>query len=204
MQSYCSSGDQPKFFISSLPRNFNEIVCVDQFHLDRVHFLHCIDAAMRYSAAHVVGCTALDEAVFVFEACWLQQFWLPKSVQGDKAFATGGFKNYMDEPSISFRLVPFKTHSNNPAESKHGVMGSFFRSSELLTLLRHLKLHACRAVAISNDLYVNDVLCLLELAKGYSKPTSAANVKVISDDVVEAHEKLQAKTQTWFNSQIEI
>lgn len=62
-----------KVSISSLSRNFNEIVCVDHFYFDGVQLLHCMDSATQFSAAYVVGYSAFDEAVFGFEACWVHQ-----------------------------------------------------------------------------------------------------------------------------------
>lgn len=182
-----------KVSISSLSNNFNEVVCVDHFYLDGVQLLHCMDTATRCSAAFVVSSTALDDAVFGFENCWVNQFWLPESIHGDKAFAVGKFKQYMDERSISFRLVPPNLHSKNPLESKHGVIRSIFLKLRNAEPDVSPELHACRAVAISNDLYGNDVMSSYELAKGYTKPVSEGGVKSIPQEIVDAHEKLQAK-----------
>lgn len=61
--------------------------------------LHCMNMATKFSAALVFKSTSLDEAVFGFEASWLDQFWIFNSIQGDQEFALGSFKEYM-------RIVP--------------------------------------------------------------------------------------------------
>lgn len=48
-------------------------------------------------------------------------------------------------------------------------------------------------MAISKDLYGNDVMPSFGLTKGYTKPMIEAGAQGIQNDVVDVHEKLQAK-----------
>lgn len=123
----------------------------------------------------------------------MSQFWLPVSVQGDKAFAHGSFRKFLDESGVSFRLVPPRRHSKNPLESKHGIIRSIYLKLRVADPEGSSELHALRAVAVSNDLYGNDVMSSFELAKGFTKPVADGSVCTIPEDVVDAHNRLQAK-----------
>ena len=115
-----------KVSISSMSKHFNEVVCVDHFYLGEIRLMHCMDLVSRFSTVQVVDSANLDDAVSAFEACWVNQFWYPESIHGDKAFATGDFKNYMDKVGIAFRPVPPGRHSKNAIESKHNVIRSIY------------------------------------------------------------------------------
>ena len=76
--SDCSKSSTPppnrRVSLSSLDRNFNDVVCLDHFYLDEMVIFHAMDTASRFSAGHVVSSTSLEEAVYAFEISWLSQF----------------------------------------------------------------------------------------------------------------------------------
>lgn len=119
----------------------------------------------------------LEEAIFGFEACWPSQFWMPDSIQGDRAFLCGSFKTYMDERSIQFWFVSSGRHRKNPLDSKHGLMRSIFLKLREDEPDAPPELYAMRAVAISNELYGNYVMSSFELPKGFKKPVISGDVK---------------------------
>lgn len=108
-------------------------------------------------------------------------------MQGDKAFDTLSFKTYIDNRSIPFRVVPHSIHSNNPIESKHGIKRIIFLKLRNAEPDASAKLNACRAVALSNDLYGIDLRSSFELPKGFFKLLTDADIKVSPDDLIRAH-----------------
>lgn len=74
-----------KVSLSSISREFNEVVCVDHFYLNDLYLFPAIDSVTTYSAFLFVSDTSLDHAVFAIEACWLSQYWPPTAVLGDDA-----------------------------------------------------------------------------------------------------------------------
>lgn len=182
-----------KVSISSLSRNFNDVVCLDHFFLESLCILHCMDMATRYSSASIVSSTSLENVIMGFESSWLSQFWLPDAIQADSAFAGSIFKNYLASRGIRLRLVPPRRHSRNPLESKHGIIRSIFLKLCAAEPNTSFDPHAIRSVSISNDLYGNDVMSSYELAKGFTKPIDGASIHPIPDDIASAHNQLQAK-----------
>ncbi len=197
--SSCKSSALPqpnrKVSISTLSKQFNEIVCIDHFFLDEICLVHCMDLVSRFSAVQAVESTNLADAVVAFEACWVSQFWYPESLHGDKAFQIGEFKLYAESLDIPIRPVPPRRHSKNSIESKHNVIRSIYiRLKEAAKDNHNAKLAAYKAVSISNDLYGNDTLSAFELAKGFTKPIMNEPIdNLIPDDIIESHEKLQAR-----------
>lgn len=184
-----------KVSISSLSKNFNEIVCVDHLYLEEVLMAHYMDLVSRYSAAYIVSSTQLNEAVLGFEAAWVGQFWYPDSIQVDKAFQVGEFKSYADKLGIQIRPVPPGRHSRNPIESKHNIIRSvYLRLKEAAGTDFAPKLAAQKAVSISNDLYGNDIMSAFELAKGFTNPVASKPQEcIVPDDVRDARDKMQAR-----------
>lgn len=90
---------------------------------------------------------------------------MPESIQGDNAFGVSSFKRYLDERSIAYRLLLPNWHSRRPLESKYEVIRSIFLELRNAEPDASAKLHACHAVANSNDLYGSDVMSSFELSK---------------------------------------
>ena len=170
-------------------------MAVDHFYLDDLCIFHCMDYVTRFSAIHIVPSTKLADAVAGFEACWLNQFWHPNKIQGDKAFNNGEFANYLQQLNIQFKPVPPKRHSRNPIESKHAIIRSvFIRLKENAGIESNLQQLAYQAVTTSNDLYGNNVMSSFEVAKGYTKPLiKPANELGIPDEIYQAQQNLIAK-----------
>lgn len=76
--SSCATTHEPKasrkVSLSTLNREFNEIVCIDYLHLRGNTVFHMLDSVSRYSIGDVVDTTAMTEAISVFELQWNSQF----------------------------------------------------------------------------------------------------------------------------------
>ncbi len=87
----CSKTHEPKkarkVSLSSLNRSFNELVSIDHFHLGNLRLCHIMCASTRYSIASVVPNTGMEAAIHALEAHWISEFWAPKAIQFDQAFA---------------------------------------------------------------------------------------------------------------------
>lgn len=57
-----------KVSLTSLHHHFNDVVCIDHFHLDGLRIFHIMDAWSRYSAGHVVKDATIKSAIETFEA----------------------------------------------------------------------------------------------------------------------------------------
>lgn len=55
------------------------------------------------------------------------------------------------------------------------------------------ELTAFQADLILNDLYGNDVMIALKMAKGFTNLDEGTNLKALFDDGIEVHNKLQAR-----------
>lgn len=120
--------------------------------------MHLIDMATRFPAVKVVSSASLSEAFIGFESSWISQFWMPDTVQGDKAFSYGEFKAFLDEQDVSFNLVPLQGHSHSPIGSKHRKIRSIFLDLKTAEPNVLFEIHAYLAITISNDLYGNNVM----------------------------------------------
>lgn len=85
-----------------------------------------MDKATRYSLGAVVESTSMREAILQFEASWLQDFWPPGEIIGDKAFNNDIFIDHIKEYGIKFSPIPPRRHSKNAIESKHRVIRDVF------------------------------------------------------------------------------
>lgn len=144
--------------ISSLSKELSEIFCVNHLYLDEIRLMHCMYNSTRFLSAFIVKSASLDEAVIVFETSWIAKFWLPVSVQGDKAFSAGAFKAFLDAREFKFNPVPPRRHTKNSIESKCRIICSSFLKLQTESPDESTELHANRDVNISNDLYGNDVI----------------------------------------------
>lgn len=79
---------------------------MDHFFLDDVTLFHMMDVASRFSVAHAVITTSLDEAIYAFEALRISQFWPPNSVHADGAFHHDSFKALLNKYDIN--RVPYR------------------------------------------------------------------------------------------------
>lgn len=70
-----------------LSKQINNILCVDNFYLDNVSLLDCMEVVAPVPAAFVFSSTFMDEAVLGLKSCELYQFWHPVAVQRDKTFS---------------------------------------------------------------------------------------------------------------------
>ena len=107
----------------------------------------------------------------------------------------GKFKEYVDSLHIPIRPVPPRRHSKNSIESKHNIIRSIYlRLMHEAGANQNSRLTAYKAVSISNDLYGNDTMSAFEMEKGFTKPLdNNPERNVIPDDVLEAHDALQAR-----------
>lgn len=184
-----------KVSISSLSKNFNEILCVDHLYLEDILLVHFIDLVTRYSGSYAVTSTNLEEAVTPFEACWLSPFCYPDSIRADKAFQICAFKQYADKLGIPIDPVPPGRHSKNAIESKHNIIRSIFlRLKEDAGTGFDPKIAAYKAVSISNDLYGNGTMSAFELGKGFCNPVATKpNDTVVPDEIRDPRDQLQAR-----------
>eukprot|EP00171_Calliarthron_tuberculosum_P001315 IDg1315t1 len=197
----CSTTHEPKqarkVSLSSMSRAFNNVVCIDHFHLDDYRVCHIMDSVTRYSVGKVVSTTSMIEAIEAFESHWISAFWTPDQCLFDQAFNNDIFKNYLLKLNISPRAIPSRRHNKNVLESKHRIIRDIYirlkhqygnDSDNLASVLVQ------RALRISNDLYGNDVMSANELAKGYTRPILTGQVpEIVPNELLEANSKLQAK-----------
>ena len=99
--------------ISTLSKEFNEVLCTDHPYLDDIRLTQCMDLVSRYSAAHVSNIATLKDAIIAFEACWVSQFWHLDSIPADTAFMLGEFKKYTEQMGIPLLPIPPGRHSKN-------------------------------------------------------------------------------------------
>lgn len=126
----CGKTSQPrgsrKVSLSSMSREFNDVVCVDHLLLNEVCVFHGMDTVTRYPSCAVVPDTSLSAAVIEFDACWLGQFSPPATVYGDTAFDRDEFKTYLGLQNVALCPIPPRRHSMclNPSMA---LFAAFFR-----------------------------------------------------------------------------
>lgn len=147
-----------KVSIAAINRGFNEVVCVDHFHLDDLRMFHVMDSHSRYSAALSVPSMSLSDAIVAFESIWVSQFWPPLSVQGDLAFQHPEFVNLLSQYGTSFPPVPPRRHHKNVLESKHDIIRAIFIRLKSASPSSLPALFVSSVVRISNDLYGSDTM----------------------------------------------
>lgn len=195
---HCIASSPPKsnrkFSISGINRGFNDVVCVDHFHLDDLRIFHAMDSYSRFSAALSVSSASLSDAIIAFESVWVSQFWPPSSVQGDLAFRHEVFQDYLSQYGTSFRPVPTRRHHKNVLESKHGVIRAIYLRLKSASPSSVPGLLAASAVRISNEMYGSETMSSFELAKGYTLPVDANGLpQVTPPELIQARDTLVAK-----------
>lgn len=180
--------------LSPLDRFFNDLVCIDRFHLENVTLLHVMDVSTRFSAAHAVTSTSIEGAIYAFEMMWFSHFWPPGAVNADSAFQKEPFDNFLSSYDVQLRPVPPRRHQKNMIESRYGVVRSIFLRLRHADSNAPATVLAIRAVWISNDLYRNDVFSSFEPAKGSTRPVdSPSTIRSIPENIIESQDKITAK-----------
>ena len=156
--------------ISTLNRSFNENVCIDNFYLDDLRLLHCMDSVSRYSTCYITPSANMTDEILAFQASWLSQFWNPDYIQADKAFFNDEFQSFLRDRRIGLRPVPSRRHHKNPLEAKHGEIRSIYLRLKHANPGTDPRSLAHQSVTVSNDLYGSDTVSAFELAKGFTKP----------------------------------
>ena len=183
-----------KVSISTMCRQFNQLVCIDHLFLDDVCVFHAMDSASRYSVGCVVPNTSMEQAVTAFDAHWVSQFWPPEKVLCDPGFKGAHFSDYLNNLNSEIVLLPARRHNKNTIESKHRVLRDIFLRLKSDNPDFHTALLVQQTFRISNSLYGNNLLSAQELAKGYTVPVTPGAMAIsIPKELVEAQQKLQAK-----------
>ena len=60
--------------------------------LDGIILFHVMEKATKYSVAAIVESTKHSEAIIMFDTTWVNQYWSPETLFGDKAFDIEAFK----------------------------------------------------------------------------------------------------------------
>lgn len=115
-----------KISLSTVQRNFNDVVAVDHFYLDSIRLLRFLDTVYRSAACHICSTAKMNEAIVGFQSYWLNKFWPPPQMHGDQEFNTLKFRNFISPLAVELRPVPPRRHSRNPFETKHGVIKTIF------------------------------------------------------------------------------
>ncbi len=58
----------------------------------------------------------MEAAIYALDAHWISQFWAPKSIQLDQAFANELFQKFFDRHGIETRPIPARRHNKNVLE----------------------------------------------------------------------------------------
>ena len=85
-----------------------------------------MDVPTRFFAVAIVVSTSLDESVQGFTAAWLSHFWIPNSVLGDKAFATGNFRAMLNKYGVKFSPFPLVGTARIRSRANMESFGAFF------------------------------------------------------------------------------
>ena len=115
-----------KVSLRTLNRSFTDVVCIDHFHLGDRRLCHIMCSSTRYSVVCVAPDTSMDSAMNALESHWISQFWVPKAVLFDQAFANEKFLSYLELHGIEPRSIPSRRHNKNVLEPKHRVIRDVF------------------------------------------------------------------------------
>ena len=148
-----------------------------------------MDVSTHFSAVFIVSPASMDDAICGFEAFRFSLFWHLVSMHGEKAFPQGNFSEYLKDRGVHFRLATPRRYSKNSLKSKNGVIRRIFLKLQTARPGTDSSLLAPHAVGISNDLYGNYVMLLLEIDKGFTIPLESNYVREILGDVVDAHNR---------------
>lgn len=194
----CIAVKQPKsersVSLSAMPRDFNQVVCIDHLFLDMFIVFHIMDSGSRYSVGTTVADTKMATALLAFEAHWITAFWCPETILYDPAFHNSEFEDYVKALDIPIFPLPSRRHNINVLESKHRIIRDVYLRLKHANGSKPHPVLVVEAIRISNDLYGNDVMSAHELAKRYTRPLSADQLLFqIPEEIVSANEKLLAK-----------
>lgn len=182
-----------KVSLGSVSREFNDLVCVDHFFPDQLDVFHIMDNKTRYSTGDIVPSLQMSDAIPVFDAKWLSEFWPPGEIHGDKAFDNVEFRNYLSTYEVVFHSFPPRRHYKNVIESKHRVLRDIYLRLKSENTDQDPRLLVSKMFRISNDLYGNNIASAHELAKGYTRPIFNSLPKILPPDIRQAQEELSAK-----------
>lgn len=135
----------------------------------------------------------MEESIVGFEACWLAQFCTPTSVHSDSVFSHQRFLTYLKEVNLTFLVHSSLRNSKNTIKSKHSMIRSIYTCLKCSAPVENAKLLPVRAVTISYDLHGIDLVSSVKLPKGYTKPLDSYTVIAVHNDVLHAHQRLDAK-----------
>ena len=197
----CSTTSKPKptrkVSLSALTRDFNNVVCIDHFHLGDSRVLHIMDSVSRYSVGEVVDNTSMIQAIPLFESLCITPFRVPEDVLFDPAFDNTDFKDCLTSHGINARPIPPRRHNKNVLESKHKIFRDVYlrlKAENEPATKEHDRLLVQQAIRITNDLYGTDFCSANELAKGYTRPIRAGDLPVVlPTESLDTHDELLAK-----------
>ncbi len=106
----------------------------------------------------------MEAATSILDSHWISQFWAPKAIQFDQAFANERFLQFLELYGIERRPIPARRHNKNVLESKHKVIRDILLRLENGSDDVGESLRAQQSIRISNDLYGNSVCSAHELA----------------------------------------
>lgn len=126
-----------------------------------------------------------------------------RSIRFDQAFAQGSFYDFIEKIDINYELVAKNRDYKNPIESKPGIIWCIFpglkkdRNENEFDKIQT----ALKSVSIWDDLYGNNVISSLQLAKGHTRPLLGI-ANIITPYILEAQQnqikmRLQDSFYSW-------
>ena len=109
-----------------LSRDFNNVVAVDSKAMEKVHILHIVDHAARFSAAAVVKSKKKEEIAQAFIKNWIAIFWAPKTILPDNGeeFNNELLYELCEQFNISVKSTAAEAPwSNGIVEQHNAVLG---------------------------------------------------------------------------------
>ena len=183
-----------KVSLSSLNRSFNDLVCIDHFHLGNFRICRIMCASTRCAVGAVVPYTGMESAIYGFDSHWISQLWAPAAVHFYQAFANEPFLQFLKFHGIEPRPIPARRHYKNVLESKHKVVHDIFLRLKLDDSDVREPLLAQQSIRISNYLYGNSVCSSYELEKGLRRPVESGSLpKPVPEGVFKARETIVAQ-----------
>lgn len=110
--------------LSSLFREFKELVCVENCFIEGILVFHAMDAGCRYSAVAICNDTTMRASLCALHSAWFGAFCPRGAIQGDQALNNDAFKNYLPQHNLKFRPSPSRVPTQNVLVSKHGFIRS--------------------------------------------------------------------------------
>lgn len=126
LMTTCQPKKSRKVSLSSMSRKFNDVVCIDHFHLEGNRVFHIMDLESGYSTGDVVDTMSMSDEIYLFESLWITQFWTPKTVLHDPAFENTEFTEFLNAQDIEHRPIPRRRHYKNVIESKQHIIRDIY------------------------------------------------------------------------------